>query len=425
MENTIIQETLGKLAFLRIFKTLAMALSHNKMVLALVAVALIGLTGFIMDKTNTVVYQKTLSGQITSELDVFVANSHAVDKFIKSGSDNGLRTGVFSTLTSFITNRFNNFVINIFDGNISELFASAAAIGLAFAWAFAYHTVYAIIFTLVVMAIISFAGGAICRIAALELARGEKLGALEALKFSKERFLSLFMSMVIPACLISILGIAILLLGLLGNIPYVGEIVIGLGLIFALILGTIMTAVIIGTIGAGGFMFPVIAYEGTDCFDVTSRIFSYFYSKPWYSVLYYIIAIIYGGFCYFVVRFFAFVTLSITYLFLWLMVFTDSAANEGVNKLSAIWSVPQFLDFAGSPVTYSAGLNESISAFLIKIAVAIVSSVVAAFVISFICCANTIIYTLIRHEVDNVPMNKIYHPIELLQQKEQSNSNEE
>jgi len=50
----------------------------------------------------------------------------------------------------------------------------------------------------------------------------------------------------------------------------------------------------------------VIAYEGSDCFDSTSRSFSYLFARPWRTLFYDFIAFVYGFICFLFVWFFAF-----------------------------------------------------------------------------------------------------------------------
>jgi hypothetical protein len=204
------------------------------------------------------------------------------------------------------------------------------------------------------------------------------------------------------------LGLAILLIGVFGNIPYIGEIVVGLSMLPAFALGTLMALVIIGALAGSSLMYPVIAFEGTDSFDVMSRTFSYVYTKPWHLALCYVLSIVYGGICYIIVRFFTFLTLSITYLFLWLSLLSPAAKQTQASKLDAIWQPPTFFEFMPKTDLGSLIFSESVSKFLINISVAIIVAIMVSFIFSFIFSANTVIYAIMRNKVDNVPLTEIF-----------------
>ena len=68
---------------------------------------------------------------------------------------------------------------------------SESAVRSALVWAFTHHTVYSVVFLTIVLVILSLAGGAICRIAALQFARGARPGLRQALRFSRRKLASL------------------------------------------------------------------------------------------------------------------------------------------------------------------------------------------------------------------------------------------
>jgi len=155
-------------------------------------------------------------------------------------------------------------------------------------------------------------------------------------------------------------------------------------------------------------MFPAIAYDGSDCFDAISRSFSYVYARPWRMLAYTLIAVVYGSICYIFVRFFAFLSLFISH---WFLRFTLWAKNGGqeMNKLESIWPEPEFMKFLVDPSTLStANWTEKVAAFLVYIFLLVVIGLVVSFVINFYFSANTIIYSLLRHKVDNTAFDDIY-----------------
>jgi hypothetical protein len=137
-----------------------------------------------------------------------------------------------------------------------------------------------------VLAVLSVAGGAICRIAALQFAGAEKPGLRQAVRFGLRKFTAFFCAPLTPMIIILVIGAIIILLGAWGNIPYVGELAVGLLLPLAFAVAILITIIAIGIVGGCSLMFPTIAYEDSDCFDSISRSFSYVYNKPWRMGLY-------------------------------------------------------------------------------------------------------------------------------------------
>jgi hypothetical protein len=153
-------------------------------------------------------------------------------------------------------------------------------------------------------------------------------------------------------------------------------------------------------------MFPAVAYDGSDCFDAISRSFSYVYAKPWRMGFYTTIAAVYGAISYTFVRFFAFILLLVTHRLLELGVWVEN--SKGFCKLTAIWPKPVFMKLLGSLDTATTTWTESIAAFLVYLFLLAVVGLVVSFVISFYFSTNTIIYSLMRHKVDNTALEDIY-----------------
>src|SRR5690606_10380489 len=104
-------------------------------------------------------------------------------------------------------------------------------------------------------------GGAISRIAAVQVARDEKISLRSALRFSTGKFVSFLSAPLIPVLIIAAIALAVAIAGLLGNIPWLGELVLGALFIFALIAGFVITLVLLGLVGGFSLMYPTIAAE--------------------------------------------------------------------------------------------------------------------------------------------------------------------
>ncbi|KPJ66193.1 MAG: hypothetical protein AMJ43_08865 [Coxiella sp. DG_40] len=395
------------LLFPKIFQTFRMAIQPTKLIIALLALAIICLAGWIMDFSRTVVTTPAPQGQIT-ELHVYMASPGKVKSHIDDYKEIGSRKGVFSTLWQFAAARFNDTLNSLFAFNLPAVAKNIADYFKAVRWALRYHFLYCIIFFVIKLAVISVAGGAICRIAALQFARDERPGLTEALRFSLKKFISLFTAPLAPVGIIIFIGLFISLLGLIGSVlPRIGELIIGIFMPLALIAGTLIAVFLIGTVAGFNLMFPAIAYDGSDCLDAISRSFSYVYSKPWRMGFYTAIAIAYGAICYTFVRFFALVLFWSTRWFLQLGIL------GGNKKLVALWpEQPSFVRLYASPDWQQLIWSEWVAALLVYLCILVVIGLLVSFIITFYFSANTIIYSLMRNSVDNTALEDIFSDFE-------------
>jgi len=386
------------LLFPKVFKTFRIAIQPNQLIIAFLAVAVICLVGWLMDFSKTVVSRA--GGE--TELQIYITNTGQLQQFIEENKKfKGERKGVFSTLWHFKAARFHGAIKSLIVLNFQGVKANITGYFRAVKWALRYHLLYSIIFVIMKLAVLSIAGGAICRSAALQFAQGEKPGIGKTLHFSIKKFTSFFTAPLTPIAIIIFISVFIYLLGLIGNIPVVGELIMGVCMTLALIAGALIAVVLIGAAAGFNLMFPAVAYDGSDCFDAISRSFNYIYSKPWRMGFYTAIAAVYGSICYIFVRFFVFLLLIVPYGVLRIGIFNDS-------KLAKIWAKPEFFNLLGSNADVTANWAQSLAAFLVYLALLAVLGLLVSFVISFYFSANTIIYSLMRNRVDNTALEEIY-----------------
>lgn len=279
-------------------------------------------------------------------------------------------------------------------------------------WLIAEHWFYAILFLVGFIAIWSVAGGALCRVAALDAARDEKPPLRQALRFAGRKFLSFAGAPLMVLALVIVFGIALFLGGLLGSIPYAGELLTTPFLFIGLIVGAIITALLIGWVTGGSLMWPTIAVEGSDAFDAISRSLNYVYSRPWRATLYGIITLVYGAICYLFVRLFVWLALVTTRWFVSLGMFATSRdLAEGANKVDVMWPAPSFGNLAVWPPTLHLDHMQGwdlLGACLIWFWATLFVLFMYAFVVSFFYSGCTLIYLLLRREVDVTDMDDVY-----------------
>ena len=353
--------------------------------------------------------------------------------------------GVFDSFASFEWNSLSNAIAAVGNGNIlggwlsyqpapSEptiapysgsmgqnagpgLAAAPAAPGFVYyalqaiyglKWLLTQHILFGIILLVVSLAVWALFGGAVHRMTALHAAREEKISIVQALKFALGKWPSFFTAPLIPLAVVFVLGGLILLGSLVANIPYAGAPLVGFLFFLALGLGLAIAFVLVGLVSGLGLMYPTIAVEGSDSFDAFSRSFAYVYARPWHAGLYALTALVYGAVCYLFVRFFVFLALTATYLFMRWGVWTGGEALGEPDKIPVIWRKPTWDSLFGNFRWEAMSGSETVAAVFIWLWVALVAAVVGAFLLSYISSSATIIYFLLRRKVDATDMDDVY-----------------
>lgn len=278
-------------------------------------------------------------------------------------------------------------------------------------WLIYEHPLYAVLFGLGKLAIFAFFGGAICRMAALNFARDERIPLKTAVAFAQRKFIGFLTAPLLPIGMIVGLGAVLALGGLVGSIPAVGSILTGLLLFLALLAGFVMALVLIGFVGGGSLMWPTIAVEGSDSFDAMSRSYSYVYSRPWKAALYALVATVYGALCYLFVRVFVFLMLWLTRFFVGVGMrgtARPGTGSAGGTKIDALWPLPTPDELVRPPAHFAFGAWDGAGQWLVHIWVGLVALMVGAFLVAFYLCASTVIYYLLRREVDATDLEDVY-----------------
>jgi len=394
----------GELLFPNIFCSFKMAVHPQSLIIASLAVCLIWTTGVTMDFISKTV---VVSGANTNELSVYLSNPSTLKSYIQEYKDGNQRQGVFKTTGSFAFEKSHLAIKAFLTLDIARSVSEIIEYFRAVLWAFKYHMVYCVIFSMIKLIAISIAGGALCRRAALKFSQDKPVGVIESLVFSLKRFKVFITAPLTPVAIILCLGfIIIFLFGLIANIPFVGELLVIIFLPLQMLAGGIMTYLVVGAVAGFALMFPSIAYDGADSFDAMNRSLGYIYGKPLRLAFYAIIATVYGVICYMFVRLFAFLMLVLTRGFMEIAIFTDNRAHDA-GKLDAIWPAPYFTNLLGTPGLVETNLTETASGFIIGLFVLLISGVVISFALSYFFSVSTVIYSLMRKQIDNTDLEEV------------------
>lgn len=276
-------------------------------------------------------------------------------------------------------------------------------------WLICEHTLFAVLFGTSCLAIWALFGGAIHRMAAIHAAREEMISIPQALKFARGKFWSFFFAPLLPLGIIFVLGIVLVLIGVIGNIPGIGALIMGILIAIALLISMVMTFLLIGLFAGSGLMYPTIAVEGSDTFDALNRSVSFTFSHPWKSALYGLVAFLGGSVWYIFARIVAYLTLTCAHWFIKIGVFSGGTTlAKNADKLDLIWPAPTFSDLH-PPCSWAAmSWSEALAAGMISIWVYLVIATIAAVMITYFSSAATMIYYLLRRKVDAADLDEVY-----------------
>jgi hypothetical protein len=282
-----------------------------------------------------------------------------------------------------------------------------------------WNYIYFLLVLLWTLATWAFFGGAITRMAAVQITRKEKISMVEALGFTRSHLLSYFSAPLIPLIGILIFCVLLMIFGLLHNlIPLVGDIVVdGLGWPLVLLAGLIMAIILVGLIG-WPMMYATISTEGSDSFDALSRSYSYVLSNPWHYLWYSLVALAYGAV---VVFFVGFMGSLMVNLGKWGVSLADIRSDRDPAYL-CIYAPTSFgwrdlLLSGGNEVVTATGSPvhpddwhwyNKVGAVMVAFWLDLVFLMVIGFGYSYFWSASTIIYLLMRRKVDDTEMDEVY-----------------
>jgi hypothetical protein len=249
---------------------------------------------------------------------------------------------------------------------------------------------------ILILFIWSFFGGAIARIAALDFARDERPQISEATAFSIAKFGSFFWSPIVPLIFVAVLLLCNVLLGVVGRIPGAGPIIMGLFFALAAVSAFLVVLLLIGTIFGSLFMWPTIAMEGTDAFDAISRAFNYLYARPWKTIWCCLVASVYG----------LAVTLFVAVFAGWMLHIAEHTVALGMGH--RFMGVGQFLQSSIPP--QGSSIPDLWAAIWIRVVHLTVIGLVLGFWASYKISAVTIIYSVLRRDVDGTDMSEVFLP---------------
>jgi hypothetical protein len=284
----------------------------------------------------------------------------------------------------------------------------------------------AVYFTLILLGnlvIWALFGGAITRMAAVQIARKEKIGMTEALRFTRARWISFFSAPLFPLLFVLLLAFLMILFGFVHLIPWLGDVFDGIFWFLPTGAAVVMAVVLVGLVG-WPMMYATISTEGSDSFDALSRSYSYVYQSPWNYVWYALVSVGYGMILVFFVGFMGSLTVYLakwgvsqtpfvkmadrepSYLFVYAptsyqwrdLLLQDSPAEN--NRVLDLKAYDEYCN--------SLNLFNKVGAALVAAWLYLIFLLILGFGYSYFWSASTIIYLLMRRKVDDTELDEVY-----------------
>ena len=262
-------------------------------------------------------------------------------------------------------------------------------------------------------------GGAITRMAAVQLTRKEKIGMNEAVRFAWARYVSFFSAPLFPLLFVTFILVLLICFGFLHLIPLVGDILVdGVFWPLPMLGGVVMAVILVGLVG-WPLMYATISVEGSDSFDALSRSYSYVYQCPWHYLWNCTVAIAYGAA---LVFFVGFMGSFMVYLGKWGVAQTPGTQFFDRDPSYLFIYAPESFGWRNLLIEGSPYADDNLATTALdslhwynKVGALMVSAwVYAAFLLvvgfgySYFWCASTIIYLLMRRQVDDTDLDEIY-----------------
>jgi hypothetical protein len=183
------------------------------------------------------------------------------------------------------------------------------------------YLLFGCIWTLIVWA---FFGTAISRVCLLRLCRDEQSGLDDGFEFAIDNFGTTLSALSMPLLGITVLVIPNFLIGLLLNFDF-GTVVGGLIWVVVILLSFCIALLLLGLMFGWPLMVASVSCESQNSLDAMTRSFAYTFQRPLQYLFYSVIAVLFGGFCWFIISKLALATIGLSF---WTTSWGANASNS-------------------------------------------------------------------------------------------------
>jgi len=238
------------------------------------------------------------------------------------------------------------------------------------------------------LAVWAFFGGAITRMATVQLTRDERISWGQAFAFARSKWLAYMAAPLFPMFGVLLATLPLALIGLISRAGGFGMVVTGLLWPVVLFIGFVMAVLLVGLFLNWPLMWPTISTEGTDSFDALSRSYAYSFQRPLRYAAYLFLVAAIGVLGWLLVTFFA---ASIRDLSTWGVKWGSGVdLDEALNGRIALEGMQGFgrdLIFWGNRA---------------------VGLIVVGFLFSYFFVSSTAVYLMLRYHVDATETDEVY-----------------
>lgn len=405
-------------------RTVSLALSPTRLAIALAGVIATVALGNALDRVwpaaSSPVVVHIDSGWMT-EADIYETHSGsedvraAIDAAIAGGTE-WRSQGAFETLLFELRVAEDKLIAGVVAIRPGQLLAALAGCMSVVAWLIAMHPLYAIFFGLGLAAIWGFAGVALARNITFTVATGDGLTLRESIEFARSRIADGFFIFLSPAIGLLAIAVVLWLFGLLGAIPYFGELGVAVAFPILIVGGAMMAAIIVLGTAALPMASSAVAVGDSDAIDALTICGSYVWQRPIKFIVYFVVAAILGVVAFALAKW-------LIALALWCggsavgatmnfgsPTLAENAAAQSVSKLDAIWnapspsgSVPFYGTFDQSKLSGTSWLASGI----VRAWLMLLWGLLAAFAVCLLHASAGIAFLLLRRDVDRTDITEV------------------
>ena len=259
--------------------------------------------------------------------------------------------------------------------------------------------VFTSLFGVLLLIVVSIGGGALCRMAACEVAGREKLSSFEACNFAFTAWIRLLLTPALPLLIAGFLALVLMAMGVVTMwLPFVDA--IG-GLLYgvALLLGFLIAFVLLGYAACFPMVIPAVAVENCGPADAFQRAMTYLLSRPLHFFGYGVVAVIGLALGYMLVALVAVTTLNAT------------AATVGAfpnNTAIAIAGNFEIFNLQPRQAEFHSGWSTRFAASMVTFWQLLILCLVGAYIFSYMAASATQVYMLMRRSVDGQDESEIW-----------------
>ncbi len=257
------------------------------------------------------------------------------------------------------------------------------------------HFLVSVVFYGALLALWSYFGGVITRLAALEYGRDDFPMLADGLRMVKRKWKAYWLAPLVPLIGVVVFALLNALGGLIGSIPVVGPILMIIGILPWFISTVLLAFLVVLGVLSFGLMLPTISIGGKDAFEGWSSAFSYVLWGFTRFVGYFVLAILVGAVSTVAVW-------GLCELFIFLLTQTINFGFVGGDGLVT------YKAFGALGFTHSGSVLMQIASVLMLAAFLAVRAVPVAYAFAYFFAANTVVCFLLRKNVDRIEIDEVY-----------------